>query len=199
MSGHLLKLETFEDSDPDGDVTLSPARLEEVRLGAFEQGYTAGWEDANAALDDAERKLRSELAGNIQKLSFTFHEARTHLLRTVEPLIVEMAARVLPAMARDMLAPIVLEQVLPLAEKLTEAPPRIVAHPASMPRIREMLAAETGLPVEFDEDPAMAETRASLRFGQTGVEIDLDGVIAAIRAAIRNHFRPGQEAPDDEH
>lgn len=193
MTGLLLKLETFEESDPTGDVTLSPPQLEELKLGAFEQGYAAGWEDANAALDDQEKRLRTELAGNIQKLSFTFHEARNHLLRTLEPLIEEMAARVLPAMSKDTLAPIVLAQMMPYAEKLTDEPPTIVTHPDNLARIREMLSANTGQAIGFREDASMGELQATLQFAQTEVEIDLDSVIAAIRTAITNHFRHEQD------
>lgn len=199
MTGLLLKLETFEESDPAGDVTLSPMQLEEIKLGAFEQGYAAGWEDANTAQDDQEKRLRTELAGNIQKLMFTFHEARTHLLRTLEPLIEGMAARVLPAMARETLAPMVLAQMLPLAEKLTADPPVVVAHPASLARLREVLSANINQPIEFGEDPSMGEVQVRIRSAQTEVEIDLDSVIAAISAAIKNHFRQEQDDPSHEH
>ena len=63
----LLKLEIFETAEPAAK-EANPAdgsALEDARLAAYEQGYSAGWEDASAAQSSEQSRIRSDLARNI--------------------------------------------------------------------------------------------------------------------------------------
>ncbi len=113
-----LRLEVFDSGTPsetDGTETivLDAEAFEEARLAAYESGYTAGWEDANAAQADDRTRMTAELARNLQSLSFTYHEGRAHVLKAIEPLLGELVGRVLPEIARELLAPLVLETLMP--------------------------------------------------------------------------------------
>lgn len=188
-----IELETFE-----ADVSLPPpeidhAEVEEAKLSAFEQGYSAGWDDAIAAQDAEAAKLMVDLGRNLQDLSLTFQEARAHLLASLEPLLHDMAAKVLPVLARDSLARIVLEQLLPVAESLMPTGVRIVAHPVSLQQIRTLLTASVTLPMDFVEEPTLGEAQVYLRFADSETRIDIDSVIDAIRAAVATYFSSTQQ------
>ena len=84
---------------------------EEQRLAAFEDGYQAGWDDAARALSESHQKLSADLAQNLGDLAFTFHEARAHVLKGVEPLLRQMVSRILPDVARHALPGLVVEML----------------------------------------------------------------------------------------
>jgi flagellar assembly protein FliH len=162
--------------------------LEEAHLAAYEQGYTAGWDDATGAASDDQTRIRADLARNLQAMSFTFHEARAHVLRALAPLIEEMTARILPAIARESLAPLVVETVMPLAEQAADAPVVIVLNPVARPAVEALLQDSAGLPVTFREEPTLGEGQVYIRLADTETRIDLDRATDEIAAAVRGFF-----------
>lgn len=189
-----IKLESFEPQGRvEGAIEIDQAAFEEARLAAFEKGYSAGWDDAIAAQDAETTRLRSDLGQNLQSLSFTYHEARQNVLDALRPLLVEMAAKVLPALARDTLAQTVAEQLMPLADEITVRPVTVVASPVSLPQIRELLASERSLPLVFQAEPSLGECQVYLRFAKAETRVDLDRVIEAIGEAITTYFSVEKE------
>ncbi len=189
-----IKLESFEPQGRiEGAIEIDQAAFEEARLAAFEKGYSAGWDDAIAAQDAETTRLRSDLGQNLQSLSFTYHEARQNVLDALRPLLVEMAAKVLPALARDTLAQTVAEQLMPLADEITVRPVTVVASPVSLPQIRELLASERSLPLVFQAEPSLGDCQVYLRFAKTETRVDLDRVVEAIGEAITTYFSVEKE------
>lgn len=189
-----VQLESFEQTErSENAFEIDHAAFEEARLVAFEKGYTAGWDDAIAAQDAETTRLRSDLGQNLQSLSFTYHEARQNVLEALRPLLLEMTAKVLPAMARDTLGHVVVEQLMPLADKLTVRPVTVVASPISLPQIRDLLSQERSIPLAFRAEPSLGECQVYLRFSETETRIDLDRVIAAIHDAITTYFSAEKE------
>lgn len=168
---------------------IAQAELEEVRLQAYEQGYTAGWDDAVAAQEAEVARLRGELGRNLEDLSFTYHEAHSHVLRTLEPLLHDMVTKVLPALARETLGQIVLEHLRPLAQQLTGAPITVVTNPVNRATIERLLVAEAKFPLVVREEDSLGEGQVYLKLGEVETQIDLDGVIAAMAAAVSTFFR----------
>lgn len=194
-----FQLEVFEVPDISPEkVNVSTADFEEMRLAAFEKGYTAGWDDAVAAQDAEQARLRADLARNLEDLSFTYAEARAHVLQAMEPLLRDMVAKVLPALARDSLAPVVLETLLPLAEEMAGAAITVVVNPANRPAVEALLTARKTLPLTFVEEPSLGEGQVYLRMGDAESRIDLDGVIAAIGRAVAGFFAMQNEVKDHE-
>jgi flagellar assembly protein FliH len=187
-----LRLEVFETDPPlraPGNPAAAEAVLaEEARLAAYDQGYAAGWEDAVAAHRSEETEGRLAAARALQALGFTFQEARAHVLRAVEPLLQEMVAQLLPAMAREALAPVVLETLMPLAEELGDAPITLVCNPAVRETIVSLLDQATGLPVTVTEEPSLPEGQVYLRLGTAETRVDLARATAEIAAAVRGFF-----------
>ena len=185
-----IQLEVFELTDmTDERVELGQAELEECRLAAYEQGYTAGWDDAVAAQDGEVARLRADLGQNLQDMSFTYHEAHSHVLRTLEPLLNDMVAKVLPAIARDTLAPMVLEHLRPIAKDLADQPVSLVANPANRDLLERLVVDEAPFPLTIQEEASLGDGQVYLRFGTEETRIDLDGVIEAISSAVSGFFR----------
>ena len=195
-----LRLEVFETAAgtdrPDVLVT-DTGHLEEAKLASFEAGYSAGWEDAAAALSEEQNRIRADLARNLQGLAFTYHEARDHVLRALEPLLKEMVARLLPTLARETLGQLVVETLRPMAAERAGAPLTLVINPVSRRAVELVLAENAGLPLEIEEEPSLGEGQAYLRFATSETRIDLDRAIAEIIAAVRDFFALSRkEAPN---
>lgn len=186
-----LRLEIF-DTVPAADGTLQPlveaAAVEEAKVASFEQGYSAGWDDAVAAQQGDQDKIRADLARNLQSLSFTFQDARSHVLQSIRPLILEMVNRLLPEVAREALAPTVLDAVMPMAEGLADAPVTLVLNPANRSQVEDLVAQATGLPMVIDEEPSMPDGQVYIRFGTAETKVDLAQVTADIGLAVRSFF-----------
>lgn len=186
-----IRLEIF-DTAPTADGTLLPlveaTAVEEAKVASFEQGYKAGWDDAAAAQQEDQSRIRADLARNLQSLSFTFQDARSHVLQAIRPLILEMVNRVLPEVAREALAPTVLEAVAPLAEELGDAPITLVLNPAVRGQIEDLITQATGLPLVIDEEPTLPEGQVYIRFGTKETKVDLVQVTNDIAIAVRAFF-----------
>ena len=185
-----LRLEVFEAADSDQDAVPAPATGadQESRLEAYEQGYRAGWEDAAAAHAEDQRRIRVDLARSLQALGFTYQEARAHVLKSLAPLMQDMVGKLLPEMAREALAPTVLETLMPLAEQLADEPVTLVVNANDRKAIEELLEQATGLPVTIVEEATLSEGQAFLRLGLQEVHIDLARATAEIAAAVRGFF-----------
>jgi flagellar assembly protein FliH len=186
-----LRLEVF-DSVTAGDGTPKPlveaSALDEAKVASFEQGYSAGWEDAAAAHEGDQSRIHADLARNLQSLAFTFQDARSHVLQAIRPLILEMTARLLPEVAREALAPAVLEAVMPLAEDLADAPLTLVLNPEVRDRVETLVARASGLPMRIEEEPSLGEGQVYIRLGPTEAKVDLTQVTEDIAAAVRGFF-----------
>lgn len=186
-----LRLEVF-DTVTAGDGAPQPlveaSALDEAKVASFEQGYSAGWEDAAAAQDGDQSRIRADLARNLQSLAFTFQDARTHVLQAIRPLILEMTARLLPEIAREALAPAVLEAVMPLADDLADAPLTLVLNPAVRDRVEALVAQATGLPIRIEEEPSLGEGQVYIRLGPAEAKVDLTQLTDDIAAAVRGFF-----------
>ncbi|MGP3696737.1 flagellar biosynthesis protein [Rhodobacter sp. NSM] len=185
-----LRLEVFEDrAEETGEIVVTDtATIEDGRLASYEEGYSAGWEDAVKAQNEDQARMHADLARNMQALGFTFHEARMHVLRAIEPLIDVLISRILPEMARDALAPLVLETLMPLAEQIAEAPVTLMVNPASRPAIEALLAQATGLPLDLVEEQSLGDGQVSLRLGAAEMRIDVDRAVQEITAAVHDFF-----------
>lgn len=186
-----LRLEVFDiAAAADGSVQplVEAAAVEEAKVASFEQGYSAGWDDAVAAQQGDQGRIRADLARNLQSLSFTFQDARSHVLQSIKPLILEMVNRLLPEVARESLAPTVLEAVMPMAEELADAPLILVLNPAVRGQIEDLVTQATGLLMVIEEEPTMPDGQVYIRFGSSETKVDLGQVTTDIAIAVRAFF-----------
>lgn len=186
-----LRLEVFDTSQA-ADGTPLPlveaTAAEEAKVVAFEQGYTAGWDDAATAQQGDQNRISADLARNLQSLSFTFQDARSHVLQAIRPLMLEMINRLLPEVAHEALAPTVLEALTPIADEMSDAPMTLVLNPAVRSQVEDLVSQATGLPMVIEEEPSLSEGQVYIRFGTAEAKVDLDRVTADIAAAVRAFF-----------
>jgi flagellar biosynthesis/type III secretory pathway protein FliH len=186
-----LRLEVFDtvmaaDGTPQPMVEITA--VEEAKVASFEQGYSAGWDDAVAAQQGDQTRIRADLARNLQSLAFTFQDARSHVLQAIRPLILEMTSRLLPEVAREALAPTVLDALTPLAEELADAPLTLVLNPAVRRQVEDLITQATGLPMKIDEEPSLPEGQVYIRIGALETKVDLSQATTDIAIAVRAFF-----------
>lgn len=172
-----LRLEIFDAQEVQAD----NAATDELRRAAFDEGYAAGLAAAAQDADADRRRIDEDLSANLQAMAFTWHEARVHVLMALEPLLTRMTATLLPKIAREALAPVVLEALMPMARDMADAPVTLAVHP-------EMRAAVDCGPFTILNDLSLTPGQARLVLGQSETVVDLDRATADITAAIRGFF-----------
>lgn len=164
------------------------ALTEADRMAAYEQGYQAGWDDAARAEAEDQSRIGTEFARNLQELSFTFHEARAHVIQTMEPLLTEIVGTLLPALVAESLGDTVLQELQPLIEACADTPIDLAVAPESRPALERRLPEPALATVRITEEPSLAAGQVYLRMGRTERKIDLSGAQDRIVQAIRALF-----------
>lgn len=167
--------------------------LEEERLAAYEKGYSAGWEDAARAHADEQTHISSELARNLQDLSFTFHEAQAALAQDMEAILSGLVDRVFPAALRPALAELVVERTLEVARAPGQVVEIVVA-PENVDRVEHLCQARPTPPVRIAGEPSLGAGQAFLRFAASEEKIDLDAILAEMSSAMSQAMGSGEDA-----
>ncbi len=186
---HLLEDFGQAPASPVTPQAMTEESLETLRLEAFENGYKAGWDDSLKAQDREATRIRDDFARNLQDLSFTYHEAHSHVMQSVTGLLEDIVALVLPEAMRQTLGPRVVEQLTEMAGTAGAQEVEIVSAPADLPLIRSFLEADAGFPVTATADDTLAEGQVFLRMSGQERQIDLDPVIAGIREAVETQLQ----------
>jgi flagellar biosynthesis/type III secretory pathway protein FliH len=181
-----LRLEVFETTRDGTDTTVVTDlnAMEEARLASYEQGYTAGWEDAVTAQQGEKARMSADLAHNLQSLNFTYHEARAHVLTGMEPLLLAILAKVLPEVAKTGLPAIIQQAIMPLADQAADMPIKLLFNPMARPILEPLIEAASGPPIVLIEEPTLGEGQVFLQLGESETRIDLDEVLAEITTAL---------------
>ncbi|MCG6903278.1 MAG: flagellar biosynthesis protein [Rhodobacter sp.] len=183
-----LTLEDFElltaRTDPSENGMIPVVQAETDRMAAYEQGYQAGWDDAASAQAQDQTRIGAEFARTLQELSFTFHEARAHLIQAMEPLFQELISTLLPELVVETLGLRILEELRPLVEDCVDRPVELVIAPASRPALERQLAAANVTAIRLCEEQSLAEGQAYLRVGKAERQIDMAGALDRITSAV---------------
>ena len=185
-----LSLEIFE-TDPKAApdrIVLDQIAFARQQLSSYDNGYRAGWDEANATAAALVAHNKADLSQHLQKLSFTYHEAQAHVLAALHPLFVHIVGQIMPQIARETLAPIVVETLIPLADRLGQAPVILRVNPAMRQAVQSLIEASVSLPLTINADPTMAEGQVHLQLGMAEAELDLDQATADIATAVRGFF-----------
>ena len=175
-------------SDPDQDEAM-----EEQRLAVFEQGYSAGWDDAIAAQAGDHARATGALARSLEDLSFTYHEALGQMTSAIEPLLRALIDKVLPAALRATLGEHLVEQVLQMAADQAAQPVEIVVPAGAGAAIRPVLDRDLAMPVRLVEDRGLVPGRAYIRLGRAEREVDCDLLLATLAGATEAFIHEARE------
>lgn len=185
-----LELETFDMPSPTARLPeVLQAEVEELRLGAYEQGYAAGWDDALSAQNEDVARLRADLGRNLTEMALSYRDARRHVLAGLEPLLNDMINKVLPQIARESLGQMILQEIRPASAALVDMPITVKTAPECRDLVERMLQIETGLPLQVIGEPTLSAGQAYLSIGESESQVDLDGVVVSIATAVRGFFR----------
>ena len=157
--------------------------LEEERLAAYENGYSAGWEDASKAHAEEQGHISTELARNLQDLSFTFHEAQAALVQDAEAILSGIVDRVLPLALRPAIAELVVARALEVA-RVPGQVVEIVVAPENVARVEALCHGRPTPPLRVAPEPSLGAGQAFIRFAASEEKIDLDAILDEMSSAM---------------
>ncbi|MFV0334399.1 MAG: hypothetical protein ACK5JR_10065 [Tropicimonas sp.] len=183
-------LESFDSVDPAlAAFALSPdGVIAEERLQAFDQGYRDGWEDAAKAHAEGQASISVELAGNLQALSFTYHDARNAILGEMEDILTGIVTHILPDAMVQSLGQMIVERVREAAESAADVLVEIVVNPENVPRLRLLLEGMIAPPLRVVGEASLGEGQAFIRLGEAEQKIDLEAVLRDLAEAVAEFF-----------
>lgn len=192
-----LRLEIFEVKRDNlvSTVDADLSAIQEAGLASYEQGYTAGWEDAVAAQNDEKTQMSADLSHNLQSMNFTYHEARTHILRSLEPLLMALVVQVLPEVGQLGLPALIQKALIPLADQAADTPMTLLFNPAARHVIEPLILNSNGPPLTLVEEPTLGEGQVFLQIGDGETRIDLDGAVAEMKNALSDFFTLSAKDP----
>lgn len=177
-------------ADADGERNIVDAgNMESERLSAFERGYKAGWDDSVNALSTERKAISADLAANLADLAFTYHEARGHVLRQLESLVMDTFAKVLPDCAREALPSLVWAHVNRIAMDAAGSPVTVLVAPGSQGMFESLLPLDPGFPIAVVEEPTLTEGQVFIRSQKGETAIDQATALTEIGAAVRQFFK----------
>ena len=168
-------------SDPDLD-------QEEEKLQSFEDGYKSGWDDAIAAQKQSTTAISAGLEQSLQEASFSYHEARSALVSELRQFFEPLLDSFLPALAKETLAPRLLEQIAELSSELVDRKIEIAVSPARMVAVQELCSDKLQSPFEIQPDEALLEDQVFLRVGDQEREIELQAWLTNINRCVQAFF-----------
>jgi flagellar assembly protein FliH len=155
-----------------------------MRRDAYETGFQAGATDAVAAFQAEEARLSADLVTTLRDLSFGFHEASTHVMSNVTPVLKAVIDTVLPRLMAETVGYTILEAIEPLVEEASGIPVRLLISPDEASAVRQIIGESADVPFVIVEDPSLERGRANLKVGATERQIDISGVLDRISAAV---------------
>ncbi|SFQ04521.1 flagellar assembly protein FliH [Roseivivax halotolerans] len=164
---------------------LPPDELEKRDLANFDQGYRSGWDDAVRTMEEENTRIKSDFAQNLQDLSFTYHEAYSHILAAMTPLLDEIVGAILPAALQGTLGAHVAARMGEVAAEIGNLNVRVAVSPTELSLVEPLADNITDFPVEVVADGSLAAGQADIRFSETVEErLDLSEIAEEIRTAI---------------
>ncbi|MCB1340320.1 MAG: ABC transporter ATP-binding protein [Pseudooceanicola sp.] len=192
---HLLQ--DFGSANPEADDSrlITEEEIEDIRLGAFEQGYSAGWEDAAKAQTAEMKRVSVALTASLEDISFPYHEAVNQMTLAMEPVFRALVSTFLPEVMAATFGDHILEQIRAMAHDHLDHPVQLAVPKGTAAAVEELLSSELSLPVEIVEDPSLDGGQALVRIGDEEREVDCSALIAAFREAVAAFFyQSAQEA-----
>lgn len=163
---------------------LSEDEWEDQRLTAFEQGYSAGWEDAMQAQARDQTRVSAALARNLEDISFGYHEALAQMTEALEPTFRGLIDAVLPDVMARTFGHHIVAQLRDMATDTMTGPAVLVVPVGAAAAVQPMLDRDFSIAVDLAEDPCLEPGRALIRLGTGERELDFDRLMTSIRNAV---------------
>lgn len=160
-------------------------RVEDQKLQAFEEGYQAGWTDAEKNHASEQKNMGEEFVHTLRDLSFTYQEALARLNRGLKPMFEQMITTLLPKTVSAAVRAHVIEQLMELAATQTEAEITLRVAEATLPVLEDLLEeTDLSLSVTLTSDAALTPHQLFVTLDTVEREINLDAVCQEISRAM---------------
>ena len=176
--------------------SISDQEIEERRLVAYEEGYSAGWNDAIASDTENQTRISETFASNLSDLSFTFQEARSNILRATEPIFREMVQKLFPELMEAALCDNVISRLKYYADEAASQPVELVVSPESRSALENLVTQHSGLDLVVTEEPTLGEGQVFLRFGKREEKVDLSEIRQGFEEAVSAFFNTNSNLED---
>lgn len=176
-----------------GPATIVPATsfqevseevIEEERAVSFEKGYSAGWDDAVTAKDKESAHISATLTSSLEDLNFTYKEAQSQLIESLDPMFKVLTSAVLPDAMAATFGHHIVDQMTDMARTHTDEPMTIFVSPGEGSAVRSLLPDSFATPVQVQEDEGLSPGQAYLRTGTSEREINSSGLVESIQDSI---------------
>lgn len=191
----------FSFLDPDGTQSdpVPLERVEDQKLQAFEEGYQAGWTDAEKNYVTEQKSVTDEILHTLRDLSFTYQEAQERLNQSLQPMFEHLMKSLLPRTTNAAVRAHVVEQLVEISTGQTKGQITLRVSEIDLPMIEDLLdGIELTLPVVLSDDPTLYPHQLFVSLDMLEREINLDAVCQEITTAMQAfnfHSRP--EHSDD--
>lgn len=186
-------LASFDPPEPVAEAAADPAAIAAARAEGHAAGHARGVAETESRLRDVRHRRDAEVARHLQAMHFAHREARAHFRSQFAGLIDGLCDRLLPAMAREGLAPIVRDILMTAATPALDAPLELALHPDARPVVEAYLAAGSAPPVCLVDDPALGLGQVILRDRAGEQLIDIDRITDAVCTALRARMAHDEE------
>ncbi|MCE8508840.1 ABC transporter ATP-binding protein [Ruegeria pomeroyi] len=190
---HLLEDFEINLMDPSRLRLMDEDTLEEVRLSAFEQGYSAGWDDAVSARSEEQGQLNATLARNLEDLSFTYHEALGQMTQSLEPMFESLIGTVLPETLERSYTQHIVEQLKSMAREQVSQPALLIVPAGVSSALKPILSEEFSFPVQLVEESSLPAGQACLRIGTAERDINCSALLNSIGEAMDSFLHQAKE------
>lgn len=184
MSVLLEDFSTLVDHRESSVTLATPEELDAAKAEAYEAGFAAGWDDALRTESDSQAKVGAEFARHLQEMSFTFHEARAHVIESLQPLLHEVLQTVLPNLVQETLGQRILDVLDPLIQDAADQPITIAVAQGCREFVEPYLDSAAGAILEVVEEPTLTSGQAYLRLGKVERKVDLTEALGQIKSAL---------------
>lgn len=190
-------LENFGDMDESvgANKLISEVAIEDQRLTSFEQGYSAGWEDAISLQSKEHVRLSSSLVQSMQEISFSYHEALEQMLFSVEPVFRALVELALPEIMHKTLGHSIVEHLKKMACTQMKQPVELVVPAGVAAVLRPVLNQKLSVSIRLREDPSLGEGQVQFHFGKFEQELNTLDLLKLVNLGIESLY--GVEARGD--
>lgn len=163
---------------------VSEEEMEEERAVSFEKGYSAGWDDAVTAKEKETAQISATLTSSLEDLNFTYQEAQSQLIESLDPMFKVLTSAVLPDTMAATFGHHIVDQMTDMAKMQANQPMSIFVSPGEAPAVRALLPDSFATPVQVQEDENLTPGQAYLRAGTSEREINSSGLVESIQDSI---------------
>lgn len=181
---HLLEDFSVIDRPEKSAIEMSDDAVEDIRLASFEQGYTAGWDDAIRVQSDDKSRVITTLAQNLEDFSFTYQEALAQMTKSVKPVFEALMHKVLPEALMQSVGARIVDQCLTLARDQVEQPVILVVPIGAGAALKPILKRDLPMHIAIRECSDIAPGQIQLRVGDGEREIDTDVLLASLNESV---------------